>query len=128
MRPHLQEGGLTIKRRDRSSGKTILILFFIAAGLAARLALLFVAGRAPQGALSGGSDAPAYILLGNAVSQGKGLTYVGQPTALRAPLYPLMLGVLDFVFGSYSLLMMRIVQVVVAILTAWVCAQTAGQL
>jgi 4-amino-4-deoxy-L-arabinose transferase-like glycosyltransferase len=39
-----------------------------------------------------------------------------------------MLGVLDFVFGSYSLLMMRIVQVVVAILTAWVCAQTAGQL
>lgn len=56
------------------------------------------------------------------------MTYAGQATALRAPLYPLTLGQLDLIFGSYSLLMMRIMQVVVAILTAWVCAQTAAQL
>lgn len=56
------------------------------------------------------------------------MTYVGQATALRGPLYPLMLGFLDVIFGSYSLLVMRIVQVVIAILTAWVCAQAAVQL
>ena len=56
------------------------------------------------------------------------MTYVGQATALRAPLYPLMLGFFDVIFCCYSLLMMRIAQVVVAVLTAWVCAQTAVQL
>lgn len=39
-----------------------------------------------------------------------------------------MLGLLDLMFGSYSLLIMRIVQVVVATLTAWVCGETAVQL
>ena len=101
--------------------KTILIVSLITTGLTARLALLWISGRAPTGALSGGSDAPAYILLGNAISHGKGMAYVGQATALRAPLYPLILGLLDLIFGSYSLLIMRIVQVFVAILTAWVC-------
>jgi len=108
--------------------KTILIVFLITTGLTARLALLWISGRAPAGALSGGSDAPAYILLGNAISHGKGMAYVGQATALRAPLYPLILGLLDLIFGSYSLLIMRIVQVFVAILTAWVCGQAAVQL
>ena len=108
--------------------KTILIVFLITAGLTARLALLWISGRAPAGALSGGSDAPAYILLGNAISHGKGMAYVGQATALRAPLYPLILGLLDLIFGSYSLLIMRIVQVFVAILTAWMCGQAAVQL
>ena len=89
----MAEGGVITKQRGHSSDKTIL--FLIAAGLAARLALVWVSGRAPAGALSGGSDAPAYILLGNAISHGKGMTYVGQATALRAPLYPLMLGLLD---------------------------------
>lgn len=56
------------------------------------------------------------------------MTYAGQATALRAPLYPLMLGLLEVIFGSYSLLIMRIVQLIVAILTAWICAQTAIQL
>jgi len=126
MEPHLAEGGVTTKKRGHSSDKTVL--FLIATGLAARLALLWISGRAPAGALSGGSDAPAYILLGNAISHGKGMTYVGQATALRAPLYPLMLSLLDLIFGSYSLLIMRIVQVVLAILTAWVCGRTAVQL
>lgn len=89
---------------------------------------MFVAGRAPQGVLSGGNDAPAYILLGSAVSQGKGLSYFGQATAIRPPLYPLMLGGLNIVFGSYSLLVMRIVQVIAAVVTSWICAQTAVQL
>jgi len=35
------------------------------------------------------------------------MAYVGQATALRAPLYPLILGLLDLIFGSYSLLIMR---------------------
>jgi 4-amino-4-deoxy-L-arabinose transferase-like glycosyltransferase len=38
------------------------------------------------------------------------------------------LGLLDLIFGSYSLLIMRIVQVYISILTAWVCGQAAAQL
>jgi 4-amino-4-deoxy-L-arabinose transferase-like glycosyltransferase len=100
----------------------------MAVGLLARLVLIWRVGGTPAGALSGGSDAPAYILLGNAIAHGKGLTYVGQPTALRAPLYPLMLGFLDRFFGSYSLLVMRFVQFIAAVLTAFFCAETAAQL
>jgi hypothetical protein len=45
-------------------------------------------GGAAEGALTGRSDAPAYILLGQSVAHGTGLSYVLQPTAFRAPRYP----------------------------------------
>ncbi len=123
----LERAGFS-KQQNHRAARSILILFLIAAGLAAHLTLLRAAGNSQESSLSGGSDAPAYILLANQISQGKGMTYAGQPTALRAPLYPLILGVMDLVFDSNSLLIMRIIQFVIAILTAWVCAQTAMEL
>ena len=94
-------------------------------GLAARLFLIIRSGNMPESILGGGSDAPAYILLGNSILQGHGMAYVGQPTALRAPLYPLLLAVLRFCFGPQSLLVMRFLQFLSAILAAWLAAKTA---
>lgn len=54
--------------------------------------------------------------------------YVGQPTALRAPLYPLLLAALKLGFGGQALLTMRFIQLAVAVLTAWVCSKTAVRL
>ena len=56
------------------------------------------------------------------------MAYVGQPTALRAPFYPLMLAGLEAIFASHYLLIMRLIQSLLAVLTAWICAKTAGQL
>jgi hypothetical protein len=56
------------------------------------------------------------------------MTYVGQPTALRAPLYPLLLAGLRVLFGGQSLLAIRSLQFFTAILTAWYCGRTAALL
>jgi len=105
-----------------------LISFFVFAALALRIYLIVLSGDKPEGILGGGSDAPAYILLGHSLYNGHGMSYVGQPTALRAPLYPLMLAALESPSVSHYLLIMRLVQFVIAILTAAVCAKTAQQL
>jgi 4-amino-4-deoxy-L-arabinose transferase-like glycosyltransferase len=105
-----------------------LLSFLIFAGIAARIFLLIVSTSRPEGPLGGGSDAPAYILLGHSILHGNGMAYVGQPTALRAPLYPLMLAALEAIFASHYLLIMRLIQSFLSVLTAWICAKTAGQL
>lgn len=109
--------------RIARSPYVIAVAVFV--GLAVRIFLTLRSGNQAEGVLGGGSDAPAYILLGKAIAAGHGMTYVGQPTALRAPLYPLMLAALQILFGSQSLLVMRFVQCGIAVLTAWVCAKTA---
>lgn len=53
------------------------------------------------------------------------MAYVGQPTALRAPVYPLVLAALQILFGSKSILAMRFLQCGVAVVTAWICGKTA---
>ena len=102
-----------------------VIVLVIIAGLAARIFLIIRSGNHAEGMLGGGSDAPAYILLGDAISKGHGMTYAGQPTAQRAPLYPLLLAALQLLFGAHSLLVMRSVQFLLAVLTAWTCSKTA---
>jgi 4-amino-4-deoxy-L-arabinose transferase-like glycosyltransferase len=109
----------------RAARSPYVLALAIFVGLAARLFLIIRSGNMPEGVLGGGSDAPAYILLGNSIFQGYGMAYVGQPTALRAPLYPLLLAALRFAFGSQSLLVMRFLQFLGAILAAWLCAKTA---
>lgn len=108
--------------------RAIFIAGLIAAGAAVRLILLLQVRSASEGALTGGSDAPAYEMLAHSLATGKGLTYVGQPTALRPPLYPLILSFFDFSFGSHAFLLMRILQFAVALFTGIVCAEMAGQL
>lgn len=104
------------------------VFALIAAGTIGRLFLIWRAGNAPESTLSGGSDAPAYILLAHSLAAGKGFAYVGQPTAFRPPLYPLLLSLLYLTVPANALLVMRSFQFVVAILTALVCAKTAALL
>jgi 4-amino-4-deoxy-L-arabinose transferase-like glycosyltransferase len=98
------------------------------AGIVARVFLIVRSGNLPEGVLGGGSDAPAYMLLGNSLFEGHGMSYVGQPTALRAPMYPLLLAALRFVFDGQSLFAMRWIQLLAALATAWICGKTAGLL
>jgi len=112
-----------LSRAVRSSYVVAVAVF---AGIAARLFLLVRSGNSPEGILGGGSDAPAYILLGKSLAEGHGMSYVGQPTALRAPLYPLLLAALRLLFDGQSLLVMRLLQFLAAIFTAWICGKTAA--
>ena len=112
----------------RILGNPYLLSFLVFAGIAARIFLIVLSKTRPESPLGAGSDAPAYILLGHSILHGHGMAYVGQPTALRAPLYPLMLAALEAIFASHYLLIMRFIQSLLGVLTAWVCAKTAGQL
>jgi len=105
-----------------------LLSFLIFAGIAGRIFLLILSRSRPEGPFSGGSDAPAYIILGHSILHGHGMAYVGQPTALRAPLYPLVLAGLEALFASHYLLILRVIQSLLSVLSAWVCAKTARQL
>jgi hypothetical protein len=72
-------------------------------GLAVRVVLLFVAGNRQAGPLSGVGDQVRYLTLADSIFQGRGFTYAGQPTALRPPLYPLLLAGSHVAFGSHYL-------------------------
>jgi len=113
---------------SRLARSPYVIALAVFVGLATRLFLIVRSGNLPEGILGGGSDAPAYILLSNSIFDGHGMTYVGQPTALRAPLYPMLLAGLRVIFGGQSLLVMRLLQFLAAILTAWLCGKTAALL
>jgi 4-amino-4-deoxy-L-arabinose transferase-like glycosyltransferase len=106
-------------------------LFWIspaAAGIAARLLLLLLAGSKPTGKLSGGGDAHAYITLGESLFEGHGLTYSGQPTAFRAPLYPILLAAAHWIFGAHYLFFIRLLQFAAGIAAAYICSKAARQI
>jgi len=97
-------------------------------GLAGRIALLVLAANRPVGQFSGIGDQVRYITLADSIFQGNGFTYAGQPTALRPPLYPLLLAGAHVVFGSHYLLAMRILQFLIGLALAYVCWQLAEKL
>jgi 4-amino-4-deoxy-L-arabinose transferase-like glycosyltransferase len=98
------------------------------AGILLRLLIAISAGNQLVGHLSGGGDAPAYVRLGNSLYAGKGFSYVGQPSAFRPPLYPLLLAAMHFAVGQKYLLAMRIIQLFAGIATAWLSALIAKEL
>jgi len=97
-------------------------------GLAGRIALLVLAANRPVGQFSGIGDQVRYMTLADSIFQGNGFTYAGQPTALRPPLYPLLLAGAHVVFGSHYLLAMRILQFLIGLALAYVCWQLAEKL
>jgi hypothetical protein len=78
--------------------------------------------------LSGGSDAPAYVLLASNLLHHRGFTYSGQPTAFRPPGYPILLATMNILFGRLYVLATRWAQFFVCIATAWLCGRSAGVL
>lgn len=115
----------------RQSGDLLLYVAAGAAaffGLAARLALLISSGNREVGSFSGVGDQIRYLTLAESVFEGRGLTYAGQPTALRPPLYPLLLAGFHVVFGSHYLVAMRIFQFLAGIAVAFVCSLLGSKL
>ena len=97
-------------------------------GLAVRTAIVVLAGNRPVGQFSGVGDQVRYLTLADSIFQGNGFTYAGQSTALRPPLYPLLLAAFHTAFGSHYLLAMRIFQFLIGMVVAYVCLLLAEKL
>ena len=120
----MDRSGLFPKAGCEQPRKSILTKAAIAAacaGLVVRLALTIISGNLPVSPFSGVRDQVRYQTLADSLLQGDGLAYFGQPTALRAPLYPIMLAAFQLLFGSYYFAATRILQFLVGVVTAWVC-------
>jgi 4-amino-4-deoxy-L-arabinose transferase-like glycosyltransferase len=99
----------------------LLGLLLLFAGLGARIGLLILHGNHVVGSLSGVGDQERYIALADSVFQGRGLSYYGQPTALRPPIYPLLLAASHVLFGSYYPFAVRLFQSLSGFAVAYVC-------
>ena len=97
-------------------------------GLALRFVVLFLSGNRQVGPFSGVGDQIRYSTLADSINEGRGFTYAGQPTALRPPLYPLLLAASHSVFGSNYLLAVRIFQFLIGIAVAYLCFLVADGL
>ena len=96
----------------------------IVLGIVARLFFAIAPGKAITARWSGVSDAPAYVLLAHNVASGMGLSYCGMPAAIRPPLYPLLLAGLIAGFGNGFVIVVRILQFLGGLLTAYLCYAT----
>lgn len=105
-----------------------LPLLLASFGIAARIVIVVFSGNHVTGPLSGGSDAPQYILLGHNLYFGKGFSYVGQPSAFRPPLYPLFLAGAQMAIGKNYLFGIRVLQLLAGILVAWICGRIAREI
>ena len=106
----------------------IACLSVVALGLVLRLALLIWAGNAAEAPFSGGSDTLAYQTLAVNLLNHRGLSYAGQPTALRPPFYPFFLAIVRWSAGEHYRLFVRLLQFLSAIALAYLCGTTARRL
>jgi 4-amino-4-deoxy-L-arabinose transferase-like glycosyltransferase len=99
-------------RAATGTNKLIIVVSGIVAGLgiALRIGLICMSANLPVSPVSGTGDQVRYETLAQSVFEGKGLTYEGQPTALRPPLYPLLLAASHLVFGAKYYLATRLIQ------------------
>jgi len=81
--------------------------------------------RTPWG---GGGDTQAYVLLAHNLVEGHGYAYAGEPTALRAPAYPLLLAGTMKLLGNYALSGMRWMQFGEGLATVLLCAAAARRI
>jgi 4-amino-4-deoxy-L-arabinose transferase-like glycosyltransferase len=103
-------------------------LLLLICGIAARIAIVALPGNQLRARWSGGGDAPIYVLLARNILDGRGFGFVLQPTALRAPGYPLLLAGLMWIFGGKFVLAIRWIQFALGIGTACLCARSVASL
>jgi len=90
-------------------------------GILGRLAILVIPGNSITTPWSGGGDMGAYVLMGHNLASGDGYTYAHVSSAWRTPGYPLVIAGAIRVFGAYFPVTVRCLQVVLAILAAYLC-------
>jgi hypothetical protein len=108
--------------------RTTLVWLVIVCALAIRVVLVIWAGNAPVTPLTGGSDTMAYQTLADNISNHRGMSYAGEPTALRPPLYPLFLAVGKLTVGKDYRIAVRVTQLLAGIVMAIVCGRVSGYL
>jgi hypothetical protein len=94
-------------------------------GLCLHLSLVIVAGNRLRAPWSGRGDEPIYISLAQNLATGKGYTFAGRPTALRAPAYPVLLSAAIRIFPHDWPLAVRILQFFFVIFSALLCGLLA---
>lgn len=120
----------TYERLSQSGNRLLLMIAALTSlsGLALRTVVLFMSGNHEVGRFSGVGDQIRYLTLADSISRGRGFTYAGMPTALRPPIYPLLLATFHAVFGSHYLLTVRIFQFLIGLAVAHFCYLIATRL
>jgi 4-amino-4-deoxy-L-arabinose transferase-like glycosyltransferase len=103
--------------------RTLLLL-----GILLRLLFVLIAGKAVQPPWSSGGDVTAYVTLAGNLVHGRGYTYSGQPTALRPPLYPLLLAGCMMISPRFWPVVLRLLQFLLGLATAFLGARAAKKL
>jgi 4-amino-4-deoxy-L-arabinose transferase-like glycosyltransferase len=98
---------------------------FVVIGLAMRLAMIVIPGNSILTPWSGGGDMSAYVLMAGNLVSGYGYTYAHVPSAWRTPGYPLVIAGAMLVFRQSFPIAVRCLQVILAILSAYLCKWTA---
>jgi hypothetical protein len=108
-----------------SSNRHRLWLTLVVFGVVVRLAIVIIPDNHLRAPWSGGGDAPVYVLLAQNLLQGRGFTYCLQPTALRAPGYPILLAVLMWLSPGWYVVIVRGVQFLSGLATVYFCSRGA---
>lgn len=104
-----------------------LWLALIGVGVLLRMAVVALPGNQLRAPWSGTGDAACYVLLAQNVLEGKGFTYALQPTALRAPGYPLLLAGLLWLFDGKYVLVVRWIQFALGLGTVYFCSRATAR-
>ena len=109
-------------------GKTRLLWpAFILLGILLRILIVVLPGHQIRAPWSGGGDAFTYVLLAQNLLSGRGFTYALQPTALRAPGYPLLLAGLISLFHDNFVMAIRALQFALGLGTVYFCARASSR-
>jgi 4-amino-4-deoxy-L-arabinose transferase-like glycosyltransferase len=103
-------------------------LALIALGVLLRMIVVILPGNQLQAPWSGGGDAPRYVLLAQNLVSGKGFTYALQPTALRAPGYPVLLAGVMLLFDGKYVIVVRWIQFALGLGTVYFCSRASDRL
>jgi 4-amino-4-deoxy-L-arabinose transferase-like glycosyltransferase len=103
-------------------------LLLVIVGVAIRFTFVLAADSRHPDFLSGGSDAPVYVLLANNVIAGRGFSYAGQPSAFRPPGLPLLIAGSQLLFGTHYITAIRLFQLALGLLTIFVCSRISSHI
>ncbi|HTU33383.1 MAG TPA: glycosyltransferase family 39 protein [Candidatus Acidoferrum sp.] len=126
------DGAVAVNASIEPSAKRSLAwsaaLVLVALGVVVRI--WFVAAPKPNQLTfhSGGSDAPAYNLLAQNLLDHRGFSYAGEPSALRAPGYPLLIAAIMSQSRTHYIVYIRWLQFLLGLATVGVCAAAARRL
>jgi hypothetical protein len=99
----------------------------LALGVILRFVILILTVRSGVTFWSTGNDAEAFILLARNLVNHLGFSYAGVPTAFRPVLYPWLISVMMRLAPERWLELLRALQLVSALITAWACGILASR-